>query len=55
MRILLVKGRAEMERINKWLIGAAVVGTTASLVAVGLLWFLVTHPIAVAQVLARGL
>lgn len=44
-----------MRRINKWLIGAAVVGTAASLVAAGLLWFLVTHPVAVAQVLARGL
>jgi putative flippase GtrA len=33
----------------------AVVGTTASAIAAALLWLLVTHPIAVAQALAKGL
>lgn len=44
-----------MGRTRRWAIGAAVVGLTASLVTVVLLWFLVTHPVAVAQVLAKGL
>jgi putative flippase GtrA len=44
-----------MGRTRRWAIAVAVVGTTASLVAAGLLWLLVTHPVAVAQVLARGL
>ena len=44
-----------MGRTRRWLVGVAVVGTVASLVALGLMWFLVTHPVTVAQALARGL
>jgi hypothetical protein len=44
-----------MGRTRRWVIGVAVAGTAASLIAAGLLWLLVTHPIAVAQALAKGL
>jgi putative flippase GtrA len=44
-----------MGRSRRLAIGVAVVGTTASLIAAALLWLLVTHPIAVAQAIAKGL
>ena len=44
-----------MGRAQRWAIAIAVVGTTASLITALLLWILMTHPIAVAQALAKGL
>ena len=44
-----------MARLRSWAIGVAVVGTTASVLAAALFWFLVTHPVGVAVALARGL
>ena len=44
-----------MGRTRRWVIGVAVVGAVASRVAAGQLWLLVTHPIAVAHALSKGL
>jgi hypothetical protein len=44
-----------MTRSRIWLIGIACVGMTATIIAVCLLWFVVTDPVAAAQVLSRGL
>jgi hypothetical protein len=44
-----------MERRSVWLIAIACIGVTATIVAVGLLWFAVTNPVATAQLLSRGL
>jgi hypothetical protein len=38
-----------------WLIGIACIGVAATVVAAGLLWFVVTNPVAAAQALSRGL
>jgi len=40
---------------RRWAIGVGVAGATAGLLVIGLLWFLVTHPLTVAQALATGL
>lgn len=39
---------------DRWLVWMAVVGTAATMAVAGLLWMIVMHPVAVAQVLARG-
>jgi len=40
----------------KWLaVGVGVTGTLAGILAAALFWLLVTHPVTVAQVIARGL
>jgi hypothetical protein len=44
-----------MTRHSFWLIGIACVGMAATVVAACLLWFVVTNPVAMAQVLSRGL
>ena len=36
---------------SRWLVPVAVVGVTATILAVGLFWALMTHPIAAAQFL----
>jgi len=43
-----------MAGTNRWLIMMAVVGAAASMAVAGLLWMIVMHPVAVAQVLASG-
>lgn len=40
---------------NGWVAGAAAVGSAATLGAVVLLWLLLRHPVAVAELLAAGL
>jgi uncharacterized MnhB-related membrane protein len=40
---------------NRQLITAAIVGTVASVAVASVFWMIVTHPVAVAQVLSRGL
>jgi hypothetical protein len=42
-----------MAHLEKWLVRAAILGGTAAVVAVGLLWLLLTRPVAVAAVLGR--
>lgn len=44
-----------MRRHRIWLIGVAGVGMTATIVAVCLLWFVITNPVAAAQALSHGL
>jgi hypothetical protein len=44
-----------MTRHPIWLIGIACIGVAAAVVAAGLLWFVVTNPVAAAQALSRGL
>jgi hypothetical protein len=44
-----------MGRMKWWAIGVAVIGMAATVAVTGLLWMLVTHPVTVAQALARGL
>jgi hypothetical protein len=44
-----------MSRHPIWLIGVACVGVAATVVAVVLLWFVMTNPVAAAQALSRGL
>jgi hypothetical protein len=44
-----------MTRSRIWLIGVACVGMAATILAVCLLWFVVSDPVAAAQVLSRGL
>jgi hypothetical protein len=43
-----------MGTLKAWSIGVAVVGTVAGVMAVVLLWLLVTHPTVAAQALAKG-
>jgi hypothetical protein len=40
-----------MTQLDKWLIRAAILGGTATILAAGLVWLLVTRPVAVATVL----
>ena len=50
-----MKGRGQDVGLdNGWVAGAAAVGSAATVVAVVLLWFLLTHPVAVAELLAGG-
>jgi hypothetical protein len=44
-----------IRRAHPWLVGAAVAGTVAATLAAGLLWLVLTRPVAVAVLLARGL
>jgi hypothetical protein len=48
------RGSTDMTRRPTWLIGIACVGVVATLVAACLLWFVVVHPVAVAEALSRG-
>ena len=42
-----------MARLNKWLVGAAILGATAAALAAGLFYLLLTRPVAVATVLEQ--
>jgi len=42
-----------MARLNKWMIGAAILGGTAAVLAAGLFYLLLTRPVAVATVLEQ--
>ena len=42
-----------MAQVNRWLVGAAIVGATAAALAVGLVYLLLTRPVAVATVLEQ--
>jgi hypothetical protein len=44
-----------MRRARLWLIGIAFVGIAATIIAGGLLWLLLTQPVAVVAALGRGL
>ena len=43
-----------MSKRQRWLVGIAIVGTVASMMAAGLLWLLLTQPVAVVEALGRG-
>ena len=42
-----------MARLNKWLVGAAILGATAAVLAAGIFYLLLTRPVAVASVLEQ--
>jgi hypothetical protein len=42
-----------MAHLNKWMVGAAIIGTTAAVLAAGLFYLLLTRPVAVASVLEQ--
>lgn len=44
-----------MRTRRRWLIGIAIVGTVASIMAASLLWLLLTQPVAVVEAFGRGL
>jgi len=50
-RIVLTESGRTMTRTDIWLAGFAVVGVVAGVLAAGLLWMVVAHPLAVVQAL----
>ena len=44
-----------MKRTHFWLVMVGTAGLVSSALAASLLWFLLTHPVAVAAYLGRGL
>jgi hypothetical protein len=44
-----------MGQLKWWAIGVGVTGTLAGIIAASLFWLLVTHPVTVARVMAKGL
>ena len=42
-----------MARMNRWLVGAAILGATAAALAAGLFYLLLTRPVAVASALEQ--
>jgi TRAP-type C4-dicarboxylate transport system permease small subunit len=42
-----------MSRTEKWLTAMVVFGMTAGVLAAGLLWMVLTHPVALVEALAR--
>ena len=42
-----------MAKLDKWLMRMAIVGVTTAVLAAGLLWLVLTRPVAVAMVLDR--
>jgi len=42
-----------MATLERWLVRAAILGGSAAAVAAGLLWLMLTRPVAVAAVLGR--
>lgn len=43
-----------MERAHRWLVGISVVAALASMMAAGLLWLLLTQPVALVEAFGRG-
>ena len=43
-----------MRITRPWLVGVATIGVVATVVAAGLLWLLVTQPVAVVEAFGRG-
>ncbi len=52
---ILEKHEGNMKRIQIWLVVVGVAGIVSSAVAACLLWLLLTHPVAVATFVGRGL
>ena len=44
-----------MTGINRWVVAAGIVGTAAMIAAAGLLWVVLTRPVALAEFLQRVL
>ena len=43
-----------MLKTRRWLIAVAVIGAAAGIMAAGLLWMLLTQPVAVVEAFGRG-
>jgi hypothetical protein len=51
--MLFLEAVRRMAHLDRWLMRAAILGVTATLLAGGLFWLLLTRPVAVATVLGR--
>jgi hypothetical protein len=52
---ILEKQEGNMRRMQIWLVIVGITGIVSSALAAGLLWLLLTHPVAVATFVGRGL